>query len=553
MGTITAGTEGVVATVTATGAGMLMSEDPVSGSSNTDGDFELTGLRAGTYHVTISDFPDIEFPVTTRDVTVGVGLSANVSFSAPGEEDPGDDTGAFIFISKVASEADDAGPAYSGRVTVTASVERGTARFEKLTLYVDGDEEDSQDFGAPRPASPSPGGPREDDPAMAAAQQVFDFELAFNSDAYEPHGDHTDVAYENGTHTLQVGLKVSGSETEILSNRIEAEFENDDGFVVTADLGDNSHVANDGKRWYGGPANGHIMISALAVSYSGKEMGAVTISLPDCKAERAENGDDNGDDHDHAGAGVSFEFDCNGEQAGHHRFRGRGSGQHPERGRSARRPTSTWRVRRTLRSSSRTAMAVRRAGSTRPWGSRANSARQERQGQLAGRGRDDTTAGVGGYNMGVRIGKDLKTAVRAGTSSLPAESAGNDAYCAVAVAMDDLGNMAPLPDTTGTPTPACRTAPDGADVELEPRPRMPPPIPIPTVTPTPDVWAYDSNDDGVDAIDPRRGEPGQWDARVRRRQHGSGDRARGLTSTTCGSTLSTDRLQRRDSARARGR
>ena len=44
-------------TVTATGAGMLMDEDPAVGSSNTDGDFELTGLRAGTYHVTISDYP----------------------------------------------------------------------------------------------------------------------------------------------------------------------------------------------------------------------------------------------------------------------------------------------------------------------------------------------------------------------------------------------------------------------------------------------------------------------------------------------------------------
>ena len=82
---------------------MLMDEDPAVGSSNADGDFELRGLRAGTYHVTISDYGDIDFPVTTRDVTVGVGLSANVSFSAPGEDqptDPGDDTGAFVFISR---------------------------------------------------------------------------------------------------------------------------------------------------------------------------------------------------------------------------------------------------------------------------------------------------------------------------------------------------------------------------------------------------------------------------------------------------------------------
>ena len=57
-----------------------------SGSSNTDGDFELTGLRGGGYTVTISDFGDVEFPVTSREVTVGVGLSASVSFNAPGED-----------------------------------------------------------------------------------------------------------------------------------------------------------------------------------------------------------------------------------------------------------------------------------------------------------------------------------------------------------------------------------------------------------------------------------------------------------------------------------
>ena len=81
-GSVTAGGEGVVATVTATGAGMLTDEEPAIGSSDTDGDFELTGLRAGTYMVTISDFGDIEFVVTSRAVTVGVGQSASVAFIA---------------------------------------------------------------------------------------------------------------------------------------------------------------------------------------------------------------------------------------------------------------------------------------------------------------------------------------------------------------------------------------------------------------------------------------------------------------------------------------
>ena len=103
-----------------------------------------------------------------------------------------------------------------------------------------------------------------------------------------------------------------GHET-ISSNVMTVEFDNDDGYIVTADLGHNSVLADDGKRWYGGPANGHIVISALAVSYSGAEAEAVTVSLAGCEGT-AEEGDD---DHDHGGAGVSFEFDCDDtEQAG---------------------------------------------------------------------------------------------------------------------------------------------------------------------------------------------------------------------------------------------
>ena len=285
MGTITAGTEGVVATVTATGAGMLMDEDPAVGSSNADGDFELTGLRAGTYHVTISDYPEaIEFPVTTRDVTVGVGLSANVSFSAPGEDqptDPGDDTDAFVFIKEVASEGD--GETHAGRVTVTASVDRGQAGLEKIALYVDGVEVDGQSFGttADEPADEPEGG---DDPEMAAAQQTIEFNLGFNSAAYELHGDHTDVEYMNGEHTLRVGLQVAGGGT-VMSNEVTVEFDNDDGIHVTAVTPENSALDSDGNTWYGGPDT-ELSVTVLPVLYSGRPLDAVTM-MGFCGADAA--------------------------------------------------------------------------------------------------------------------------------------------------------------------------------------------------------------------------------------------------------------------------
>ncbi len=262
-GSVTAGSEGVVATVTAAGSGMLMNEEPAIGSSDTDGNFELTGLRSGTYHVTISDFGDIEFPVTTRDVTVGVGLSANVSFNAPGEDQPTTGgTDAFLVITGITD--DDDADTYSGRVTATVDIERGDARFEKITLYVDAAEVASQSFGlAPAPA---------EDPELAAQQTVFS--LSFDSDEYDQTGA---VAYPNGAHDIVVGLTVQGSTEEAFSNRMEVEFDNEDGVHALAILpGDPVFNQDTGEGWYGGP-DAAITVAAILVSYSGDVVGSLTL------------------------------------------------------------------------------------------------------------------------------------------------------------------------------------------------------------------------------------------------------------------------------------
>ncbi len=53
-----------MATVTVAGTGMLAGVS-ATGSSDTNGDFEFTGLRAGDYTVTISDFGTATFAVTS--------------------------------------------------------------------------------------------------------------------------------------------------------------------------------------------------------------------------------------------------------------------------------------------------------------------------------------------------------------------------------------------------------------------------------------------------------------------------------------------------------
>ena len=263
-GSVTAGGVGVVATVTATGAGMLMSVQAVAGSSNTDGDFTLSGLRAGTYHVAISDFGDIDFPVTTRDVTVGVGLSAEVSFSAPGE---GPISNAFLSISSVTDGSPD-NATYSGLVTTTVEVERGDARFKKITLYVDNKEVTSQSFGPP--SAPA------EDAELAAAQQV-PFTLSFDSGDYVETGEETGaVTYSNGAHKIFVGLTVEGSTEEAYSNQLDVEFDNEDGVHVAVSAWTQPPViGQDGGYWYGGDAG--FDLTAFPVTYSGRPVPSVTL------------------------------------------------------------------------------------------------------------------------------------------------------------------------------------------------------------------------------------------------------------------------------------
>ena len=259
-----------------------------------------TGVAAGDVTITAS--------VSKSGETVNVGAQLTVTADAP--PDAGDP--AFILISSIEGEGGPGASALSGRVDVEVSVERGDATLEQLSVLVDGEVVASQSFGTSMGMTPE----AED---AAAEQAVHEFTFSFDSDAYEPHGDHTDVAYMNGEHTISAELQVAGGmmadgmmgHETISSNVVTVEFDNDDGFVVSANLGQASMLDDAGRRWYGGPLNGHIEISALAVIYSGEELGEVAIGLAGCEAEEAE-GDGNGDDHGHGGGGASYEFDCDG-------------------------------------------------------------------------------------------------------------------------------------------------------------------------------------------------------------------------------------------------
>ena len=196
---------------------------------------------------------------------------------------------AFIALGSI-TDSDETDEVLSGKVTVTLSVEYGDETLMQLSVLVDGVVAATMPFDdISAVAAP------QDEPAQTHG--VYDFPLSFNSAGYDAvTGTPT---YMNGERTISAELMVAGKDEPYRSGAQAREFDNDDGYIVTADLGDNSAIGDDGRRWYGGPDNGTIDITALPVSYSG---GSVTSVSANFCGEDATDSD--GSD------GYTFEFEC---------------------------------------------------------------------------------------------------------------------------------------------------------------------------------------------------------------------------------------------------
>lgn len=406
------------------------SNDGIAAVSVVETGCQATGVAAGSVTVTAR--------VTKGGGTTNVGGHLTVTEEETGET-------AFLLMS-LPAELDTR--ALEGRVVATLHVERGDRTLERLSLLVDGEEVAFQTFVGPAMAAPEDG--------TAARQAVYRFTLSFDTGEYDALTGAP--RFMNGEHTISAELRVAGGmmadgtlgHETIPSNAMTVVFDNDDAYVVTADLGENSAVGDDGTRWYGGPANGPIEIAALPVSFSGDPVSPVTMNF--C----SENITD-------PEAPYEFTFGCEGVEG---------------------------RVEAPLISSADGYGEVLNiddlpfpafidfAGPAHPpvivanpngredgWINAAVSLTAKRRRDtdnawLVGPAERGDEGGVGGYNMMVVFGEDLRAAVAAPFSSrVPAESRDATAYCAVATAADDLGNRTPPPDASLS----CRPAPAAAD------------------------------------------------------------------------------------------
>ena len=198
------------------------------------------------------------------------------------------------------------------------------------------------------------------------------------------------------------------------------------------------------------------MISALPVLYSGEEIGAVTVDLAGCDAEEAE-GDDNGDDHGHGGAGASFEFDCEGEDAGRAITVSEGGNDAtilneddlPDANIDMEGPAVApyFHPNPNNRQNGWVNLAVLLATQAGE-----HNATNNEDGWLTYNDEGADDAGVGGYQPVIRYAKadngsveDAIAAAPLSATNLPGESE-MDHYCVVVSAVDALGNESALPD-----------------------------------------------------------------------------------------------------------
>ena len=417
-----------IATVTSTSAGC-----------------SATGVAAGDVTITAS--------VSKSGETVNVGAQLTVTSDEPTQ--PSGDP-AFVLLEGFSSDTHD-GNKVSGTVSVTVSVDRGGQTLSQVGIAVDGEIVSYQSFSGMMVA------PADDGPAEQAAAT---FTLSFESDAYELHDDHADVAFLNGDHVLTAGILVEGSMEPILSNAVTVEFDNEDGYHVTTDPGENSALDAGGVRWWGGPDNGPVTLSVTPVSYSGAEISQVSVVF--CPDDASDLDDD--DLITDSAAPFEFAFACKNYEGADFMPRIQPG---PDVANILNPDTDGLPVRLDFKGPGKPRILANVNGRKDGWINPDVALTSKYSGSSdAGKNRwlvfGTADKGVGGYTPLLRVDSSDPEFVDGARAAMPqadpvlSATTGNGDICAIAVAIDNLGNESGLPKA-GT---SCRHAPlmtDDAD------------------------------------------------------------------------------------------
>ncbi len=240
--------------------------DTLITSSDGEGRYGFSGIRAGQYQLRISGFPSsVSFPSVEGVVQVGAG--ATVEFDFEGEPEltaTAIITG--VFRRLPSGERETLDPTnLRGRIEVDVLVDRGEETPERVELRLGSTLVGEQDFN---PSETSAAG----EPVPAAAP----FTLTFGVDTDAFDGTTGEVRFRNGTRVLQARLSTREGGEGVWTSTIQVVLRNQDSFFGVLEPQRGPVAGSDGLEWVGG----NLGVRVFPVTYSDdRTVSSVSVEL----------------------------------------------------------------------------------------------------------------------------------------------------------------------------------------------------------------------------------------------------------------------------------
>ncbi len=265
VGNVSAGGSGIAGvSVAATGPGGTQNK-----VTDANGNYTVTGLRAGSYTVVITDIPDgYTFATTTKTVTVGVGATEQAQFTGTKDVDA---VTASVLIKSV-TKTNTATPvnpsAVVGQIDVTLAIEPGTNQLSKVCVLLDDAEVPNGCQTLSSAVAGAEGGPE----AAATFEPVFTILTgAFDGETGEP-------MWLDANHTLSAVVNLTNAAQSSVETSMTLTFANPDVVVATVAPGVSAVgtlAPNSGRLFYGGDQT----VNLLPVMYSGKSLASTAVTF----------------------------------------------------------------------------------------------------------------------------------------------------------------------------------------------------------------------------------------------------------------------------------
>ncbi len=265
VGNVSAGGSGIAGvSVAATGPGGTQNK-----VTDANGNYTVTGLRAGSYTVVITDIPDgYTFATTTKTVTVGVGATEQAQFTGTKDVDA---VTASVLIKSV-TKTNTATPvnpsAVVGQIDVTLAIEPGTNQLSRVCVLLDDAEVPNGCQTLSSAVAGAEGGPE----AAATFEPVFTILTgAFDGETGEP-------MWLDANHTLSAVVNLTNAAQSSVETSMTLTFANPDVVVATVAPGVSAVgtlAPNSGRLFYGGDQT----VNLLPVLYSGKALASTSVTF----------------------------------------------------------------------------------------------------------------------------------------------------------------------------------------------------------------------------------------------------------------------------------